>query len=222
MKLERISPPYENPRQAYQHLLKYDANPTIPKEAPHAPVVLFVRNRFINFRSYESFEAISRYMNSNVFYDNVFMGPEHLRERFRELQVKKMYRMITGQRFPQDSPQDPFETVWAMFQEKPPVRMKAKSKSNRGNCYLFDLGKLAENDVKFPKQCMSIIAAVLGQQQSAYTLQELKFFSNDLHKYGLKTKSDPFKILSYYLPKLHEAGLVDYPRKQYTKEDEEE
>lgn len=222
MEYPRLSPPYDNVRQAYQHLLRYDKNPNTPKESPNCPVVLFVRNRYINYRPYESFEAVSRYMNSSVFYKNVVVSVDHLRQEYRELQCRKMYRMVTGNRLTKEDAPDAYEVVWSLFQEKSPVTMKARTRSSQGNSYLFNLHAMANTEEKFPRQCNVIIAAVLAAQRTAYTLSELKFFANDLHKHGLKTKQDPFKILQFYLPKLHDANLVEYPRKKYSDNNEEE
>jgi len=221
MKHVKLSPPYDSPREAYQHLLKYDAAPTLPKEAPNAPVVLFVRNDFINFRAYESFEAIQRFMvNSCVFQDNVIVSLDHLRESFRELQARKIYRLITGTRFEKDDPRDVYAVVWELFQNaRPVVRMKAVNNSRQGNAYLFDLQLVSTFDKKVPKQCSVIMKALVGEQRSSYTLDELKIFANKLEKYGLATKSKPFTILQYYLPQLHGYGLVEYPRKTYEKEE---
>ena len=216
-----IKPPYDNVRQAYKHLLKYGETPNLPKEAPDAPVVLFVRNSFINYRPYESFEAISRFMNSSVFHKNVIVNIDHFRDSFRELQVRKIYRMITGSRFDTDSGKDVFEEVWSLFNERKLVKMIAQKKGRQGNAYLFDLNGLENTELSFPRQCKVIIKALLAGQKSSYTLDELKFFANDLHKHGLKTKQPPFKILQYYLPQLFDAGLVEYPRKEYKSESDD-
>jgi len=222
MKLAPLSPPYANTREAYKHLLEYDATPTLPKIAPNAPVTLFVRNNFINYRAYESFEAISRYMSSCVFHSNVLVNVEHFKERYRELQAAKMYRMITGKRYEPSEEKDTHKVVWLLFQASPMTKMKIAKNGRQGNAYLFDLTKLAENAISFPKQCKVIISAIIDAKLSAYTLYELRIFANNLHKYGLKTKQDPFKILQYYLPQLHDAGLLEYPRKQYEKDEDTE
>lgn len=221
MEYKLIHPPYDNVRQAYQHLLKYNETPNIPRESPDAPVTLFVRNSFINYRPYESFEAISRFMNSNIFMNNVIVNLDHFKEKYRELQVRKMYRMITGERFDTDSGQDVFKVVWSLFNERKLIRMVAPKKGRHGNVYLFDLHKIEHTDVSFPRQCKVIIKALLAEQKSAYTVDELKYFANDLGKHGLKTKQPSFKILQYYLPQLFDAGLVEYPRKEYSNEGEE-
>jgi len=218
----KLSPPYDSVRHAYQHLLKYDGSPNLPKEAPKAPVTLHVRNDYIHYRPYESFEAISRFMTSDIFHSNVIVCVEHLRDEFRPLQVRKMYRMITGSRFPQDDCRDVYDVVWALFQQPKITVMKAKNKGRQGNSYLFDLSKMISTEVNFPKQCKIAIAAFITAERSSYTLDELRFFANDLHKHGLKTKQDPWKVLQYYLPQLHDAGLLEYPRKQYNTDDEEE
>lgn len=221
MEKPRLSPPYENPAAAYQHLLKYTEAPNIPKEPPNSPVVLFAKNNFINYRPYESFEAISRYMNSNIFFASVLVSLDHFRDAYRVLQARKMYRMITSERFASDDPRDVHEVVWNIFQSRPVTRMKAKNKNRQGNSYLFDLNKIAGTDQKFPKQCRIILSALLARERTAYTLDELKILSNDFHKFGLKTKQNPFKILQYYLPQMYDAGLVEYPRRQYVSEEGE-
>ena len=218
----RVSPPYANVREAYQHLIKYDSAPNLPKTAPNAPVTLVARNGYIHYRPYESFEAISRFMNSCIFYSTVIVNLQHFEDRYRDLQVKKMYRMITGKRFPDDHEKTAHQVVWLIFQSVPLTKMKAVTGNRHGNSYLFDLAKLSENTTKFPKQCMQIISAILSGQQSSYTLDDLKVFSNDLHKHGLKTKQPAFRILQYYLPQLFDAGYVEYPRKQYEKDEETE
>lgn len=222
MKLARMSPPYERTEQAYQHLLRYDAQPNVPKEPPHCPVTLFARKNFAHFRTYESFEAIQRFMiNGSVFHSNVVVSVDHLREKYRVGQARKLYRLSTGDRFPSETSRDVFQELWDMFQSASIVKMKAKNKSNHGNAYLFKLNDIASCDKKFPKQCRIIMSALVEGQRSSYTLDELKVFANTLSRHGLKTKQPPFRILQYYLPQLHDAGLVEYPRKQYDKEPEE-
>ncbi len=220
MKFERIDPPYDHPRMAYQHLLKYDDQPNIPKLPPHCPVTLYARNTFINYRPYESFEAILRFMPSNVFHSHVIVNLQHFRDSFNVLKARKIYRLITGERFAEDDKRDPHAVVWNIFQKRQLVRMKAAQRGRGGNSYLFDLEKIRTTNVSFPKQCKVIMATLLANQRSGYTLDELRIVANDLHKHGLKTKQDPFKILQYYLPQLHDAGFVEYPRKQYNSEED--
>lgn len=207
---------------SYKHLLRYNQTPNIPCTPPNAPVVLFARNTFLNYRPYESFEAILRYLQPCVFKKNVLVSLEHFREKYTPLQARKMYRMITGQRFENEDPRDIHSLVWNHFQNRGLVVMKVKTQNNGRNSFLFDLEKLGSTNQKFPKQCRVIIQALLDKQVSAYTHSELQVFANDLHKYGLKTRQKPFLIVQYYLSKLHDAGLVEYPRKQYDKGDDDE
>ena len=220
MKHTVFKPPYSHPSESYNHLLKYTQTPNAPQLPPNCPVTLYIRmgGRFINWRTYESFEAISRYMTSDVFHSHVVVNLDHFRDKYRALQIKKLYRLITGNRH---EGEDPHADVWKIFQSGKVVKMKAKL-SNKGNSFLFDLKKLAEVEPKaFPRQCMQIIAALIDSEVSAYDMNDLKVLSANLHKYGLKTKQPPFKILQYYLPQLHDAGFVEYPRKQYNSEDDD-
>jgi len=220
MKHVKVVPPYDHPSQAYQHLLEFVENPNVPREAPCAFVTVYYREsvNFLNYRAYESFEAISRFMNPNVFSSNVIVSINHFKTVYRPIQARKMYRLITGNRLT-DVTINPFEAVWAIFQKSKITRMKAKLK-NKGNSFLFDLKGLAEAEVKFPKQCKVIIAALIDGQQSAYDMNELKILSASLHKFGLKTKQPPFSILQYYLPQLYDKGYVEYPRKSYNNEED--
>lgn len=230
-------PPYVTPDRAYSHLLPFlDRAPNLPRARHEAFVTLFVSKcehnpetlTHVSFRLWESFESILQYHNSSVFRTNVVVSLDHLRLKYTRAQCRKIYRCYHNneQRLPKDKDADVHEMLWRFLHGDNTnfVRIRRAMKHRGSNNYVFNLDRIAEKladpDFKIQKQARQIMTFIMEDGLASYTIDELEKASITYLRRGLKTKSNPFRILQYYLPKLNDLGLVEYPRKKFNRDED--
>ena len=232
-KFEKFHPPYDRFADAWNHMREWDDNPTIVRQKGNYVLFLHVRMsaKWINWRIYESFEAITRYIPTySIFQDHIFTNLLQFRSRYTAGQVRQLFRLITGEAMRVSEhvtegsnlpPVDEHRIMWDYFQNGKLVQIKARqivSKSQQ-RLYILDLPKLADTvsvskALHVTRQLGLIIHWLVADQRTAYTINDLRIFANNLPKRGLVTKQDPFKVLQFYMPQLHDAGYMEYPRKE--------
>lgn len=233
-KFEKFYTPYARFSDAWNHLREWDENPSVVRQKGDYVLFLNVRlsAKWINWRIFESFEAVTRYISTyNVFEEHIFTNLAHFRTRYTAGQVRQLYRLVTGEAMKDvvdlhnvgsnHPPMDEHQIMWNYFQNGKVVQIKGRpitSKSHQ-RLYIIDLLKLSDKSLTakalhLTKQLELIVRFLVMDQRTSYTIDDLRIFANNLPKRGLVTKQDPFKVLQFYMPQLHDAGFMEYPRKE--------
>ena len=234
---EAASPPYDNIRQAYQHLLKYeDRAPYDYREDDNWVVAYF--DQTLPVRLFPTLELVGKWYNWCVYKENVLVNYEQLAIKFTGVRLVEIYnhlRNSVAEKSKQpiepaldetwnDQPLKVAKLVWVQFQtvgdrvtRSPQSNPSSQQHSDK---YTVRVDLLRSSDwedeiKKLPKQARVIAMALGDAEKSTYTEQELTSFARELaFTKKLKTKQDPIRVVKYYCPQLADLGLMSYPTKR--------
>ena len=234
---EGLSPPYDNMRQAYQHLLKYEDRPPYDyREDENWEVVYFDQTLVV--RLFPTLELCGKWYNWSIYKSNVLVNPEQLAIKFTGVRLVDIYnqqRAAVAKKL--DKPVEPpldetwteqplkvAQLVWVQFQT---IGERITRQQNGGSGTRQESDKYTvrvdllkspdwEEELKaLPKQARVIARALADSEKTTYTEKELDSFARELSfTKKLKTKQDPVRVVKYYCPQLADLGLMSYPTKR--------
>lgn len=235
-------PPYDSIRQAYQHLLKYeDRAPYDYREDDNWAVVYFDKTLVV--RLFPTLELPGKWYAWGIYRENVLVNPEQLALKFTGVRLVEVYNHLrhsvskkTGEALepPLDEnwieqPLKVAKLVWTQFQAvgdrvtRAPQTNIAQQQADKYNVRV-DLLKSPDWEAELkslPKQARVIAQGLADSEKTTYTERELESFARELaFTKKLKTKQDPIRVVKYYCPQLADLGLMSYPTKRSSAEEE--
>lgn len=240
---EAQSPPYDNIRQAYQHLLKYEDRPPYDYREDNNWAVTYF-DQTLSVRLFPTLELPGKWFSWCVYKENVLVNHEQLAIKFTGVRLVEIYNHLRDSVAKKlDKPVEPplgddwndqplkvAKLVWEQFQivgdritRAPGGNPNAQQHSDK---YTVRVDLLKSEDWEeqinaLSKQARVIAQCLADQEKTTYTEKELESFARELaFTKKLKTKQDPIRVVKYYCPQLADLGLMSYPTKRKNAEEE--